>query len=373
MKDEFDYLRADSQATEVPPIAPADFDIDEYADYEARLNERCFSFWKSHEGCLVYRRMRVKEVFASGSADMKASLAWQLGALKRSMDYEADIPNFLEPWYGIGIVPAAFGLDYVWKSGQAPAISRKFASTREMLNAPHKPIRETAIGRHTLEMISYFLEQTKGRVPISFCDVQSPLNILGLAIDINQFFMDFYLDPEAIAAAMSLVADLLVEFTHDQLNLIGDALAKPGHGFASSRVFEGLGMSDDNVVMLSSDLYNQFAVPAMAKAGKPFGGAVFHSCGNWSDKRNDVVAIPSVRMADGAFSLATDPGANPTAGFADTFAGTNIVLNARIVGDEELVLEKVRDLWKPGMKLIVVTYCESPKEQADVYGKIHQL
>ncbi len=35
---------------------------------------------------------------------MKKSLEWQLGALKKSMEYKADIPNFLEPWYGIGTI-----------------------------------------------------------------------------------------------------------------------------------------------------------------------------------------------------------------------------------------------------------------------------
>ena len=135
----------------------------------------------------------------------------------------------------------------------------------------------------------------------------------------------------------------------------------------------GLGMSDDTITMLSPDLYVDMAVPAMAKAGDAFGGTVFHSCGNWSDKKADIVAIKNIRMADGAFSKATDPGANPTEGFADTFAGTGVVLNARIVGDPELVESKVKELWKSGMKLIVVTYCETPEEQAEVYDRIHDI
>ena len=78
-------------------------------------------------------------------------------------------------------------------------------------------------------------------------------------------------------------------------------------------------------------------------------------------------------MADGAFSLATDPGANPTDGYADVFAGKGIVLNARIVGKPSLVIEKVKQLWKPGMKLIVVTYCDTPEKQEYLYKKIRNL
>ena len=47
--------------------------------------------------------------------------------------------------------------------------------------------------------------------------------------------------------------------------------------------------------------------------------------------------------------------------------------SARIVGDVELVEEKVRQLWKKGMKLIVVTYAETPEEQAEIYRKIHEI
>ncbi|MCJ7673544.1 MAG: hypothetical protein MUO33_00145 [Sedimentisphaerales bacterium] len=36
------------------------------------------------------------------------------------------VAKFLEPWYGIGTVASAFGLDYVWKEGQAPAVRPRF-------------------------------------------------------------------------------------------------------------------------------------------------------------------------------------------------------------------------------------------------------
>ncbi len=344
-----------------------------YASYANMLDETCERFWKSDSGVLVYRRMRVKEVFAEDCRDMKKSLEWQLGALQQSMKFKADIPNFLEPWYGLGTVASAYGFGYLWEKGLAPAVDGKFASTTELLEAPYKPVAETEIGKHTLEMVSYFLDKTKGRIPMSYCDVQSPLNTLSNIIDSNQFYMDFYLDVDAMNRAMERTADLLIDFSRVQKELIGDALVKPGHGFASSRRFDGMGMSDDTITMLSADLYMDMAVPAMVKVGNEFGGTVFHSCGNWSDKKADIVSIPGIRMADGAFSKGTDPGANPTEGYADVFAGTGVVLNARIVGSPELVEAKVSELWKPGMKLIVVTYSETPEEQEQVYNKIHEI
>ena len=372
-KDSFNTSLADSQATQVTPIAPERFDIERYAAYAEELDERCARFWQADQGVLVYRRMRVKEVFAEDCRDRERSLAWQLGALEASMAYEADIPNFLEPWYGLGTVAAAYGFDYRWEAGQAPAVDGKFATTADLVAAPYRPVAETNIGRHTLEMIEHFLDKTKGRLPMSYCDVQSPLNTLSNIIDSNSFYLDLMLDPESIETAMDRTADLLIDFTEAQRRLIGDALVKPGHGFASSRRFEGLGMSDDTVTMLSPDLYFPLCVPAMTKAGDRFGGSVFHSCGCWADKKEEIAHIANLKMADGAFSLATDPGANPTEGFAEAFAGTGVVLNARIVGNADLVSEKVEQLWRPGMKLIVVTYAESPAEQAELYRRIHEI
>lgn len=374
MKDIFDYSKADSQSTNVNPITPDNFDFEKYTAYEQELLTRCEKFWYSDKGgVLVYRRMRVKEVFAQDACDVEKSLNLQLGALEKSMLFKADIPNFLEPWYGIGTIASAFGFDYIWEPGQAPAVNGKFDSCRQLVEKDIVPVKDTRIGKFTSDMILYFLDKTKGLLPMSYCDIQSPLNIVSNIIDSNQFYIDFYLDPDNTLKALDKVTDLLIDFTKIQQSLIGDCLAEPGHGFASCRSFDGFGMSDDSMIMLSGDLYNDFAVPAFVKAGEPFGGGVFHSCGNWSGKKEDVVKINGLRMADGAFSKSTDPDANPTDGFADTFAYSGIVLNARIVGSPEIVADKVKELWKPGMKLIVVTYCDTPQEQEIVYNKIHEI
>ncbi len=373
MKDQFNIYSSDSQASKVQPLRPEEFDFDAYAEYEARLNQGCKKFWEATSGVMVYRRMRVKEVFAEDSADWQKSLHWQLGALQQSTAYKADIPNFLEPWYGIGTIASAYGFGYRWEQGQAPALNGKFEQLEHLLQADFKPVAQTAIGKHSMEMAEYFLEQTRGRLPMSWCDVQSPLNVLCNLVDSNMLFPEFYLNPGPVEQAMDRITDLLIEFTKLQTELIGPALAKPGHGFASSRFFEGFGMSDDNIVMLPPELYMNFAMPRMIRAGQPFGGPVFHSCGNWSDKKEDIARMAGLRMADGAFSKATDPDANPCEGFAAAFAHTGIVLNARIVGNLETLGQKVKQLWAPGMKLIVVTYCESPQEQAAAYDLIHEI
>lgn len=370
-KETFDQTSADVQATPLEPVTPEAFDFEAYADYEASLLERCRAFWRAELGVLVWRRMRSAQVFTSGCRDMKASLEWQLGGLKKSMDYKADVPNFLVPWYGIGTVASAFGGDYIWKEKQAPAIRPKFKLVKEALDCMPRPVAQTRIGGRTLEMIDYFLDKTAGRLPMSLTDTQSPLNVACNVVEMSSFFVEMFDDPPAVKALLSRIAELLVEFTREQIKHIGEALVWPGHGYSSCRCFQGLGMSDDNASMISGRQYFEFAAPVIEHAGKPFGGSAFHSCGDWSDKIEAVKRIAGLRMVDGAFSAATDPSPNPPEPFAEAFANTGIVLNARLVGGPQTITESVRRLWKPGMKMIVVTYCQSPEEQAEVYDRIY--
>ena len=145
MAKKFDVLLSDSQATEVEPIKTRNFDFAEYEAYAEKLNKKCETFWKADSGVLVYRRMRVAECFSYGCKDMENSLHLQLGALKASMKYKGDVPNFLEPWYGIGTISSAFGGEYIWQQHLAPALKVRFSSLQEVLDYEPSPVAKTSM------------------------------------------------------------------------------------------------------------------------------------------------------------------------------------------------------------------------------------
>src|SRR4030042_6541957 len=221
---------SDAQATEVVPISPGEFDIDEYAEYAAMLNKKCDAFWKSLSGVLVYRRMRVAECFSYGCRDMKVSLENQLGALKKSMVFKADVPNFLEPWYGIGTIASAFGGDYQWSEGNAPAMKASFSSLDELLAYMPNEVAATTIGNHILRMIEYFMEKTGGKLPISLTDSQSPLNIAGYLLPLDQFFMSLLTEFDKEITLFDLLSDLSLNFNEEQVKITGNARVYPENG-----------------------------------------------------------------------------------------------------------------------------------------------
>jgi len=368
--DTFDTSVADAQGIAVQPISLKDFDVEAYADYAEELDERCAHFWHDRKGILVCRRFRVPQVFSYACSDMELSLSLQLAALKASMDYPMDVPNFLEPWYGIGTVAAAYGGSYIWNDGQAPAIEPLFPTVEAALEYEPLPIAETQIGRHILAMIEYFLDKTKGKIPITFTDIQSPLNAASGLVDTSEFFMAVLDKPELVGTLLDRVTELSIEFYEKQASLIGGLRASPGHGFSSSRSFSGIGVSDDSSTMLSPSQYRTLVAPRMERFGNDFGGIVYHSCGNWSSKIEAVKAMKGLLMGDGAFTVQTDPSPNPPEVFRDQFRGSGICVNSRMVGDSDSVWVALSRLWDPDMKIILVTYCATPEEQKELYDRI---
>ena len=189
----------------------------------------------------------------------------------------------------------------------------------------------------------------------------------------TDLFLEVYDDPEGIKKAAKLCADLLKEFLVQQKNLIGDALASPGHGFASSRVFTGLGLSNDIRLCFRKTITWSFYRDIDEELAEDFGGFVYHSCGVWEQKINMVKGYRNIKGADGAFNHRDGTLDRCSEAFADAFAGTGIVLNARAVGNPENSFAAFEKLWRPNQKLIAVTYCKTVEEQEELYRRLHEM
>jgi hypothetical protein len=369
----FDYRSADAQAMPVEPLEPDAFDLERYADAALAAEARYAAFLARSEGIAVWQRVRPGAVFRDACRDMQMSLRLQLGALAASLAYATDAPAYLEPWYGIGTTASSFGGDYEWPEGQAPAVRPMYRALAEMPPPAPRPQDAVPILRYTLQTIEYFLEVTRGRVPLSWSDLQSPLNVATELVDTSAFFLGMVEQPERVAEMLSAIADELIRFTRYQTDLIGPALARPGHGFASARAGRGIGLSTDNLVMISPRLFERACVPVHQRIGEAFDGLGLHSCGNWARWLPAVRKIGSLLMVDAAFSPQTDPDPNEPEAFRDALAGTGIIVQARVVGDPDQVLDVARRLWAPGMRLIVVTYVQDPAAQRRLYAALHDL
>lgn len=369
----FDTSKKDPWSVNVAPTEPADFDIAAYADFAASADERFEQFWQKDSGVMVWQRVRAGAVFRDACADMKESLRLQLGALNKTMHYKTDAATYLEPWYGIGTTAAAFGGEYTWLPGQAPAMEARYMTVEEVPDLVALPHEDVPILQYTLQTIAYFLEQTKGHIPVSWCDIQHPFNSATMLIDTSAYMMGLIFNPEKIMQINEALTDELIAFTKVQTDLIGDALARPGHGFAASRKGTGIALSTDNLIMISPADYQKFFGAASERIGNAFGGVMLHSCGNWGKWIGAAKSVPNMILLDAAFSPRTDPTPNNPEEWRDALAESGIVLHARIVAPAEEVISYVKRLWTPGLKLVVSITNSDPTEQHKLYDEIHAI
>jgi len=369
----FNYTLKDAQALPVTPIEPRDFDLARFEAHAAEADRRYADFMRKPGGLAVWQRVRAGEVFRDACRDMKASLRLQLGALQTSLDYATDAPMYLEPWYGIGVTVSAFGAEYDWPAGQAPVVRPLYRSIDDVPPLAARAFDQVPIMRYTLDTIEYFLDQTQGRVPLSWSDLQAPLNVATELIDTRAFFTGLVEQAARVREVLSAVTEVIIQFTRQQSDLIGKRLARPGHGFASSRAGKGIGLSTDNLVMISPKMYETFCVADNIAIGQVFDGVAIHSCGDYARWLPALKKIDNLLMVDAAFSPQTDPKPNTPEAFRDAFVNTGIIVQARMVGAPPEVLALTKRLWTPGMRLIVVTYVPDPETQHQLYRDLHAL
>jgi hypothetical protein len=369
----FDYTLKDAQALPVTPIEPHDFDLARFEAHAAEADQRYADFLSKPSGLVVWQRVRAGEVFRDACRDMRQSLRLQLGALQKSLAYATDAPMYLEPWYGIGTTASAFGAEYEWPAGQAPVVRPRYRSFDDVPPLVPRDFDQVPIMRYTLDTIEYFLDHTQGRVPLSWSDLQAPLNVATELIDTSAFFTGMVEKTERVREVLSAATEVIIRFTRQQSDLIGERLARPGHGFASSRAGKGIGLSTDNLVMISPKMYEKFCVADNIAIGRAFDGVAIHSCGDYARWLPALKKIDNLIMVDAAFSPQTDPNPNTPEAFRDVFVNTGISVHARMVGAPDEVLALTKRLWTPGLKLIVVTYVPDPVAQHQLYQDLHAL
>ena len=122
--------------------------------------------------------------------------------------------------------------------------------------------------------------------------------------------------------------------------------------------------------MISGEDYRELFQGSDERIGNILGGMAYHSCGAWEKKIPMVKGFGNILSADGAFTIETDPSPNDPGVFGEAFAHSGIILNARAVGDEENSYRAFEQLWRPGQRLICVTYCKTPEEQERLYRRL---
>lgn len=225
-------------------------------------------------------------------------LAYQAAGFEKHLRLVNDdlVPYFM-PWFGTGVLASGFGAAIRVPEDPAddPAVAAPcIHSLKDIthLKLPD-PNRDGWMPR-VLETIAY--ARMHGDLPVGLTDMQGPLDTVGQMCGQAQLYQWMYQDPQAIHDLFDLVAEAFIDWVKVQKAHIGEPLEQ-SNGLQG--VFSpgcGVWESDDDLVLISTDLYQEFVAPRVERIFASFGGGSIHYCGNGSQHLETFSAIPHLRV-----------------------------------------------------------------------------
>ena len=153
---------------------------------------------------------------------------------------------------------------------------------------------ESPLWKQLRRTIDYFQRETRGDIPIAATDPQGPFTNASPVWDTSEFFAACYTNPNEVHHLMRLLTDQFIEYYDAQLKVI-EHPAFPGHSFPLGEEGRGISISDDNCVMISPALFEEFNLPYLSEISEHFGGLYYHSCGRYPHMIDTLLKIPKLR------------------------------------------------------------------------------
>jgi hypothetical protein len=211
--------------------------------------------------------------------------------------HDDTVPYFM-PWFGTGIVASAFGCPMREAAGHGddPAvIGGCIEDLKDIarLKIPD-PYKDGWMPR-VIDTIDY--ARTHSDLPVGLTDMNSPLSTAAQMCGYDKLFIWMFEEPEAVHELMDKITDAFIQWVKVQKAHIGEPL-DASNGLQGIWAPKGVGVwvSDDDIVSMSPDLYEEFVVPRYSRIFETFGGGSVHFCGNAAHQAENLLRIKNMRI-----------------------------------------------------------------------------
>lgn len=224
---------------------------------------------------------------------LKAQLTEIDGQVKLKGDY---VPS-LCPSLGVVAVPSAFGCEVVWWNNDFPSCKSALSENPEDVYKIEKPKVDSGELKRVLDYTKYFIKETSGKLPIRLTDIQGPLDSTALIFGHNNLLMAMHTNPAEVHHLMKMVTDLTIDFVKEQRRIVKEAGVEFVPAMFQPWLPDGSGVSisNDECVMISAEMHDEFHLPYVNQLSEEFGGIYIHSCGNWLHQFSSLEKIKNLR------------------------------------------------------------------------------
>ncbi len=209
--------------------------------------------------------------------DPKLYLEAQLEEIRGQEELRGDFVPALCPSLGVVAIPSAFGCPVRWFPDDFPAALPAIGPGRPVDTLEPPSVRDGLLGT-ILDYTRFFREETG--LPIRVTDIQGPLDSAALVWGHTDFFMAMLTDPQGVHRLLDLVTDLTIRFVKEQRKAAGEFVPSLFQPWMPDGT--GLSVSNDEGVMISPEMHDDFCLPYLNRISRAFGGIFIHSCGNWA-------------------------------------------------------------------------------------------
>jgi hypothetical protein len=206
------------------------------------------------------------------------------------------VPAFC-PSLGVIGIASAFGCEVIWWEEDFPAVKSLPKLTPESVNDLPRPRSDAGELSRILDYTRFFLEKTEGKYPIRLTDIQGPLDNASLIMGHNNLMMAMLSHPREVHTLIQRVTDLMIDFIKTQRELVYSHNAEFVPALFQPWIPDGFGISisNDDWVMISAEMHDEFHIPYLNQISEEFGGIYLHSCGNWSHQFSSLKKIHRLR------------------------------------------------------------------------------
>jgi len=230
------------------------------------------------------------------------NLISQLCNINLTLQHHTDYVPYLDPFEGVTIIAEAFGCRVEVPENGDPWIREPLIRGNPYdVYLLKKPARDNEVYKRVFETLKFFEEKSEGIIPVGATDPQGPLDVASLIWNNEDFLLACVLHKKEVHHLLELVTEAFIEFYSMQYGLLKNP-AYPVHSFPLIASADGISISDDEAVLLSPGLYEEFSVPYLNRISKEFGGLYYHCCGDYGFILDKILSIDGLRAINGHLS-----------------------------------------------------------------------
>lgn len=208
-----------------------------------------------------------------------------------------DVVPSVCPAFGVVGIPSAFGCEVVWWEDNLPSVRPLTGLDPGRILEMQKPsIHDGELGR-VLDYTAEFIRKTGGLVPVRLTDIQGPLDSAALVVGHTEFLGLLTMHPAAAHHLLRLVTECAIDLVKAQREIVRGSGVEFVPSMFQPWIPDGLGvsMANDESVMISAEMHDEFSVPYINMLSEEFGGVTIHSCGNWTHQFKSLDKVRHLR------------------------------------------------------------------------------